>query len=882
MSVELRATYRVQFHAGFRFADAAGIVDYLARLGISHLYGSPYLQAAPGSTHGYDVVNHHKVNEELGGDAGHAQLCAALKERGLSQVLDIVPNHMAIAGRENPWWWDVLENGPASRYAAYFDVDWDPPETKLRNIVLLPVLGDHYGRVLDKGDIKLDREAGAFVIRYHDQVFPVSPRSLDTLVGAAANRCGSDRLAFISDALGQLPPSTATDWVAVRRRHRDKEVLREGLLRLCRDQPEVDAAINEKVAEINASFAELNTLLERQNYRLAYWRTAGRDLAYRRFFDINTLIGIRAEDERVFADTHALVLDWLNKGLLDGVRVDHPDGLRDPQHYFERLHSACPRAWIVAEKILEPGEALPQSWPIAGTTGYGFIYHLNNLFVDPAGETPLTEFYAEFTGASTDYAAIVRKKKQWVLSEILGSDLNRLTALFVDICEHHPHHRDFTRHELHELLREVIVWFPVYRTYVRAIAGQVSAQDQRIIEQTIAAAAAHRPDLDPDLFTFFGKILLLQFRGSLESELVMRFQQLTGPVMAKGVEDTAFYNFNRLISLNEVGGDPARFGGSVEEFHQACARLQTDWPRSMLATSTHDTKRSEDVRTRIHLLSEIPDRWREAVLRWAELNSRHRRGDWPDRNTEYLLYQTLVGAWPIETERVLCYMNKAAREAKAHTSWRQPNAEYESALHGFIESILHDDVFRADLKRFVTPLIEPGRLNSLAQTLVKLTAPGIPDFYQGSELWDLSLVDPDNRRPVDYELRRKLLAELDGATPERVWKRINEGLPKLWVIRQTLNLRKCRHLLLPQDSYRAVVCHGAKAEHLVAFARGERVITVAPRLNLKRGAEWLDTQIELPLGYWRNEFSAEMVSGDVPAAALFDRFPVALLVSEKG
>ncbi|HET9801043.1 MAG TPA: malto-oligosyltrehalose synthase, partial [Chthoniobacterales bacterium] len=507
--------------------------------------------------------------------------------------------------------------------------------------------------------------------------------------------------------MGQLPPSTATDWVAVRRRHRDKEVLREGLLRLCREQPEVDAAINEAIAEINSSFAELNNLLERQNYRLAYWRTAGRDLAYRRFFDINTLIGLRAEDERVFADTHALVLDWLNQGLIEGVRVDHPDGLRDPQQYFERLHSACPSVWIVAEKILAPGEALPPSWPIAGTTGYDFIYQLNNLFIDPAGESPLTEFYAEFTGASTDYAAMVREKKQWILREVLGSDLNRLTALFVDICERHPHHRDFTRHELHEMLREVITWFPVYRTYVRAIAGQVSAQDQRIIEETIAAASVNRPDLDPDLFIFFGKILLLQFRGSLESELVMRFQQLTGPVMAKGVEDTAFYNFNRLISLNEVGGDPARFGRSVEEFHQACAKMQANAPLSMLASSTHDTKRSEDVRARIHLLSEIPDRWREAVLRWAKLNSRHRRGEWPDPNMEYLLYQTLVGAWPIECQRIVPYMEKASREAKVYTSWSHPNSDYDCALRTFVEAILRDSEFCADLDQFVRPLVEP-------------------------------------------------------------------------------------------------------------------------------------------------------------------------------
>jgi (1->4)-alpha-D-glucan 1-alpha-D-glucosylmutase len=882
VSVELKATYRVQFHAGFGFADAAAIADYLARLGISHLYASPYLQAAPGSTHGYDVVNYHKINEELGGAAGHAQMCAALNEMGLGQVLDIVPNHMAIAGRDNPWWWDVLENGPSSRYAAYFDVDWDPPEAKLRNTVLLPVLAGHYGRVLETGEIRVEREEEQFVIHYHEHVFPVSPRSLDTLLGIAATRCGSDQLAFIADAFGLLPPSTATDWLAVRRRHRDKEVLRQQLARLCREQPEVAAAIDATVAEINANFDELNNLLERQNYRLAFWRTAGRELAYRRFFDINTLIGLRAEDERVFDETHALILDWLAQELLDGVRVDHPDGLRDPQQYFERLHSARPRAWIVAEKILVPGEELRKSWPIAGTTGYDFICSLNNLFVDPAGEAPLTQLYGEFTGESIDFAAVAREKKHWVLREILGSDVNRLTALFVDICERHPRHRDYTRHELHELLREVIACFPVYRTYVRAEAGEVTDQDQSIINQAVETARLNRPDLDPDLFLFFRDILLLRVSGNLETELLMRFQQLTGPAMAKSVEDTAFYNFNRLVSLNEVGGDPGQFGLAPEEFHQACIKRHADWPRSMLASSTHDTKRSEDVRARIHLLSEIPDLWTKAVWRWAELNHRYRREFWPDRNAEYLLYQTLIGAWPIEYERVLAYMKKATREAKVHTSWTQPNPEYESALDAFIESILHDSKFLADLEDFVRPLIEPGRVNSLAQTLIKLTAPGIPDFYQGSELWDLSLVDPDNRRPVDYELRRKLLAELDGATPEHVWKRIDDGLPKLWVIRQTLNVRKCRRLLLPQDSYRALVCHGAKAEHLVAFTRGERVVTVVPRLTLSRSGHWGDTSIELPQGRWRNEFTAEIYDGEAPAVQLLKRFPVALLVLENG
>jgi (1->4)-alpha-D-glucan 1-alpha-D-glucosylmutase len=878
---DVRATYRVQLHGGFGFTDAAEIAAYLAELGISHLYCSPYLQAAPGSTHGYDVVNPHKVNEELGGAEGHARLCAALDENGLKQVLDIVPNHMAIGGRENPWWWDVLENGPSSRYAAYFDVDWDPPEAKLRNMVLLPVLGDHYGRLVERAELTLEREGAQFIIRYHDQIFPVSPRSLDDLIATAAQRCDSNHLAFIADALGQLPPSTATDWDAVRKRHRHKEVLREQLMSLYEEQPKVAAALDQVVAEVNSNPDQLDALLERQNYRLAFWRTAGRESGYRRFFDINTLAGLQSEDEQVFAQTHALILDWLKREVLDGVRVDHPDGLRDPEQYFNRLHIACPRAWITAEKILEPGERLPESWPIAGTTGYDFIYRVNNLFVDPAAETALSQFYGEFTGEPTDFAAIVSDKKHFVLREILGSDLNRLTALFVDICERHRRHRDYTRHELHEALREVTACFPVYRTYVRAEAGVVTDDDARVINGSIENAKANRPELDAELFDFFRDILLLRKRGQLETELVMRFQQLTGPVMAKSVEDTAFYSFNRLVSLNEVGGEPGHFGLSPEEFHAACAAAQARWPRTMLASSTHDTKRSEDVRARINLLSEIPDRWSEAVRRWAEINDRYRRENLPDRNTEYLLYQTLVGAWPIETDRVLAYMEKASREAKTHTSWTNPNPAYEDALRAFIEGIMNHPPFTTDLQEFVKPLVEPGRINSLAQTLLKLTAPGVPDFYQGTELWDLSLVDPDNRRPVDYQKRRRFLAKMKQMTAEQVWSRMDSGLPKMWLIRKILKLRHERQLFAPEHSYRAVVPRGAKSAHVIAFVRGERAATVVPRWSLKRG-NWGDTAIEIPNGTWRNALTNESVDGgEILITDLLKNFPVALLSREE-
>ena len=883
MSGDLRATYRVQFNSEFGFAEAAAIGDYLADLGISHLYCSPYLQAAPGSTHGYDVVNHHNVNQELGGAEGHARFLTALKQQGLCQVLDIVPNHMAIVGEANPWWWDVLENGPSSRYAAYLDVDWDPPESKLRNTVLLPVLGDHYGRALERGEIVAVREGARFIFRYHEHLFPVSPRTLDGIVASAAERCRSDELAFIADAFARLPPSTATDRMAAYRRHRDKEVLRGQLDRLCREQPQLAAALDEVVAEVNSDVDRLDALLERQNYRLAFWRSAGHDLGYRRFFDINTLVGLRVEDERVFTDTHALILEWLSKEILDGVRVDHPDGLRDPKEYFERLHKASPGGWIVAEKILAPEERLPSSWPIAGTTGYDFIYRVNNLFVDPDGEAPLTDLYREFTGEPTDFAAVAYDKKHLVMREILGSDVNRLTALFVEICERNRRHRDYTRHELHEALREVIACFPVYRTYVRAEAGEVSEADARTISETIEKAKANRAELDADLFDFFRDILLLRVRGELESELVMRFQQLTGPVMAKGVEDTAFYCFHRLVSLNEVGGDPGRFGLSPDEFHAACAETQAEWPCSMLASSTHDTKRSEDVRARLNLLSEIPDRWSKAVRRWAELSEPYRHDGFPDRNTEYLLYQILVGAWPIEAERLVVYMEKATREAKSHTSWTKPNPTYESALRAFVEGIFDNSNFKAELENFTKPLIEPGRINSLAQTLLKLTAPGIPDFYQGTELWNLSLVDPDNRRPVDYALRRRLLAEAKDMTPEEIWRRIDDGLPKLWVIRQTLKLRRERRLCAPQDDYQPLTCRGAKSRHLVAFARGGRAITVVPRLVLKLGGSWNDTTVALPSGRWHNAFTGEMLKGgDLRVANLLRRFPVAFLSREDG
>jgi (1->4)-alpha-D-glucan 1-alpha-D-glucosylmutase len=894
--IEPRATYRVQLHSGFTFDAAADLTEYLAELGVSHLYCSPYLQATPGSTHGYDVVDHRRINEDLGGAAGHARMHTALRAHGLGQLLDIVPNHMAIVSPYNPWWWDVLENGPASNYASYFDVDWDTPEMRLRNSVLIPVLGDQYGEVLESGAIQVDRDGAALTVRYFDHRFPVAPRSFDNILSAAALRCGSDELAFLADSFGRLPLPTATDIESTRRRHREKDVLQSFLTRLIREQTEVGPAIDAVITEINRRPDALHVLLERQNFRLAYWRAASRDLGYRRFFDINTLVGLRMEDQQVFADTHFLILRWLADGTLNGVRVDHIDGLRDPEQYLQWLHQAQPNAWFLVEKILESGESLRDSWPIAGTTGYDFMTTVGGLLIDPAGERPLTRFYTEFTGEEADFPRIVLAKKDLVMREVLGSDLNRLTALFVEVCERHPRHRDYTRHELHEAICAAVGRWHVYRTYIRE-AGEapIQVEDQRYIDAAIDAAKLDRPDIDQRLFDFLRDLLLLRHRGDLEAELAMRFQQFTGPVMAKSVEDTAFYCFNRFAALNEVGGDPARFGVEIDQFHRECAVAQARWPQRMLATSTHDSKRSEDLRARMVLLSEIPDEWIAAVRRWSEMNRPWWRGGLSDRNAEYLFYQTLVGAWPIARDRIIEYMRKAAREAKVRTSWTAPNEEYERSLMGFIEGALDNAEFVSDLTAFAAPLIWPARVNSLAQTLLKLTAPGVPDFYQGSELWRIALVDPDNRREVDYALRKRLLAELRDATVDQVIARADEGLPKLWLIRQALELRRRRPQLFGRDSdYRPLDARGFRLAHAIAFSRGGAAITIAPRLPIglgisgaianapqTRGAfsgDWGNTVITLPPGRWHNVITGDTVAGgEALLTQLMDRFPVCLL-----
>jgi len=809
--IEPRASYRIQLHAGFDFEAAVGIVDYLARLGISHLYCSPYLQAVPGSAHGYDVIDPTAVNEELGGESGRAMLCDALAKHGMGQMLDVVPNHMSTASG-NRWWWDVLRRGRESEAAAFFDVDWSPPETRLHGRILVPVLADHVGRVVASGELRVEDE----VLRYHDRVLPLRP--------------GTE------------------------------------------------------------SVADLQTLLDLQHHRLAWWRTGADDLNYRRFFDIDDLVGVRVEDPEVFQATHRRILDWLADGSLDGLRIDHPDGLRLPAAYLARLRAAAPGAWIVVEKILEPEEAL-RPWPVDGTTGYDFACCVGALFVEAAAEPVFTRLYAERTGASGDYEVVVDEGRRAILGSILHADWRRVTQRFVEVCEASPRWRDWSRPRLKEALGELILGFDVYRSYVGEEEPPDEA-DRQVIEGALARARARRPDLDGTLFDFLGAVMLgdldHESGGRAAIEARMQLQQLTGPVRAKGVEDTAFYRHLRFVALNEVGGAPDRFGvADAEAFHAHCRRIQADWPRTMLGLSSHDSKRSEDVRARLYALSELPERWEALVRRWTGRHASHRRsGAGPDAATEYLVYQTLVGAWPLSLERALAYFEKAAREARARTCWTDPDPTYEEAVARFVETLYRDEVFRGELEDLVASLQQPGRVNSLAQKLLQLTAPGVPDLYQGSELWDFSLVDPDNRRPVDFELRRRLLRELEGLDPQAIWARADEGLPKLWVVSKALGVRAQRPAAFgPKGGYDPLRAEGEAAEHVVAYCRGGEVLPVVPRkgLGLEARGGFRETTLELPAGRWSDALSGAVHrAGCVRLDGLLARFPVALLVRDEG
>lgn len=955
------ATYRLQFSRQFTFDDAAALIPYLRELGVSHCYASPYLRARSGSPHGYDIVDHSALNPEIGSERSFNRYVDALVKHNMGQILDLVPNHMGVGGDDNAWWLDVLENGPASAYAPYFDIDWFPNKEELRGKVLVPVLGGHYGSVIENGELRLtfDARRGEFSVWYYNHRFPLEPRTyprvLEFRIEQLAERLGSDhpRLAqfqTLSTAFGHLPSRWETSQAKLEERRRDKEVHKLQLAELCARCPEIASFIDENVQIINgepgepASFDRLHEILEEQVYRLAYWQVASDEINYRRFFDINDLAGLRMELPEVFDATHRFVLQLVAEGKLDGLRIDHPDGLYDPRGYYARLQTevqaalpayqgpvgpaAVPEFYFVAEKILASYERLVDDWPVHGTTGYDFLNLVNGLFVNPDAAVEMNRIYTRFLGQPMDFDEVLYQSKRLVIDVQLSSELTVLSNMLDDIAQRNRYTRDFTLNGFRNALTVLVACFPVYRTYITE--GQVSDDDRRYVDWAVAQAKKRSPAGDVSIYDFIRDLLLNEtcaddpLRRGRAARFAMKFQQYTAPVMAKAMEDTSFYVYHRLVSLNEVGGDPRRFGTSVAAFHHANQERLRHWPHAMLATSTHDTKRSEDVRVRIDVLSEITDEWRAHITRWARL-ARTRKlivdgVPAPSRNDEYLFYQTLVGTWPLEPvdergfdeyrERIKRYMLKAAKEAKVHTSWINPNAAYEEAVCHFVTTMLgntRQNPFLADFIPFQRRIACFGMWNGLAQTLLKLTCPGVPDFYQGTEIWDFSLVDPDNRRPVDYRLRRDTLRRVVGAAKRMdgvemardLLEHATDGRVKMFVTWRTLSLRRSLPDVFLRGDYQPLTVSGTKAVHVVAFMRcfeEQVVVVLVPRcvaglLNgegqaVPIGEVWNDTVVEMPegVGRLRNVFTGEDLvvergegTGRLQVAAVLAHFPIALL-----
>lgn len=922
-----RSTYRLQLSSSFGFTDAAALVPYLAELGVTDVYLSPLFTAARGSTHGYDVVDHNSLSPALGGEEGYLELCRAVSEHGMGQLVDFVPNHMGI-GPDNPWWLEVLENGPSSVYAPYFDIDWAPVKRELANQVLVPVLGDQFGEVLERGELELCHEGGAFFVRYWDHTFPITPRQvprilrhrLDELreqLGAAD--VNLQELESIITALEKLAPRDEVEPAKVVERAREKEVAKRRLAALFEADPRIAAFVDENVRRFNGtvgdprSFDRMEQLLDAQAYRLAHWRVAGEEINYRRFFDINSLAAIRMEDERVFAATHALLLRLVREGKVTGLRIDHPDGLYAPSAYFRRLQEEQPGLFVVVEKILEGHERMPERWQVDGTTGYEFLNAVNGLFVDARHAGAFDQLYHHFTGASQRWSDLVIEKKRRLMSGSMAAELNMLSHQLNRLSEGNRRTRDFTLNALTHALVEYVARLPIYRTYVEGRhASSIEARDRQYIERTVQAAKRASRDLNRSIYDFLRSILLLEDPTDESIEFVRKLQQVTGPVTAKAIEDTAFYVFNRLISLNEVGGDPQRFGVSVEEFHAQNASRRRDWPGSLNTTATHDTKRGEDVRLRIDALSEVPAEWAERLSRWARIGAAFTteiEGEVaPDLNDALLVYQTLIGTFPDDEqvtdpyrERVLAYLDKALREAKRHSSWTNPDEAYEKATREFAAALLSSGPFLADFVPFWRRIATAARLSSLSQVALKVTSPGIPDIYQGCELWDLSLVDPDNRRPVDFARRQALLKTLtedcarDGELAlARALGQVDalvDGRAKLWLTRQALRFRRDHGELLLDGDYVPLVVEGSDAAHVVAFARvrgRERLLCIVPRLTLalldrsQGGALRLQARVRPPAAL--NAPLIDLVTGQrrpspdsLDAAELWADFPVALL-----
>ena len=945
------ATYRLQFNKSFTFDDATAIVDYLDRLGISQCYASSYFKAVPGSTHGYDVADPTRLNPEIGNRDSFDRWVATLRAHRMGHVIDLVPNHMGIAHSSNPWWQDVLENGPSSQYASFFDIDWHPLKQELTDKVLLPILGGSYGAVLERQEITLQYVNGAFAAHYFDTVLPIAPGTYDRLLALDAETLlaeigeetdeGQEFLSILT-AIRHLPARDCPSPEARAERHREKEVIKRRLARLTDSSPAVLAHILRAVVTLNGtrgnprSFDRLDALLSAQPYRLAYWRVAAEEINYRRFFDINELAALRMEDPQVFERTHAFAFELLREGAIDGFRIDHVDGLYDPGDYLERLQARAAevrpdlfsgdrRLYLIVEKILGLDEWLP-SWPVEGTTGYEFLVRVNGLFVDGRSERAVSEAFERFTRLRAPFREFAYRSKQLILRMSMASELQVLAHGLNRFSERNRHFRDFTLNLLAYAMREIIASFPVYRTYVNGREPDVSAHDRRYIEFAVSEAKRRNPRHPAVVFDFIRGLLLKKADDIPEEEsgehlkFVSKFQQVTSPVTAKGIEDTALYIYNRLVSLNEVGGEPDKFGVPADALHGWLAERARRWPHGLSASSTHDTKRSEDVRARINILSELATDWRHATGRWARMNRKARviidGESYPSRNEEYLLYQTLVGTWPARPmnaddeleyrERIRAYMLKTMREAKVFTSWLNPSEPHEHAMGRFVEMVLSptNAVFRRDFLELASRVARYGVYNSLAQLAIKIGAPGVPDFYQGTELWDFSLVDPDNRRPVDYAKRRELLDALpdpgegDASLLPELLAHPEDDRLKLFTTTTLLRARRAAHDVFRCGSYEPLAVQGRAREHVFAFARvlgARQAIVAVPRLvaTLTPGGEtplgevWGDTRFAVPESAprcYRQAFTgrcASVIEEEgrrwIRAADAFADFPIALL-----
>jgi (1->4)-alpha-D-glucan 1-alpha-D-glucosylmutase len=955
------STYRFQFNQGFTLEQAAALVDYLHDLGVGACYASPLTMARPGSSHGYDVTNHGMLNPEIGDQAQLVEFAQGLRARGMGLILDTVPNHMCIAHPSNQMWWDILENGPSSPCAGFFDIDWNPPKADLTNKVLLPMLGDQFGKVLENGEIKVVYENGGFQVRYYQWALPQAPRTWTHILHPALDQVRGVleesnpdlmELESIITAMEHLPERGETDPDRIRERMREKEVIKRRLSALLEKSASIRSAVDASLKDINGvkgdphSFDRLEKLLEDQAYRLSFWHVAADEINYRRFFDINELAAIRVEDPVVFETVHELTLRLIAQGIVTGLRIDHADGLLDPGLYLRMLQERCAAVqdeaapagagngrhfYVVVEKILTGPERLHGDWPVHGTTGYEFANLLNGIFVETSNQHRFADLYARFAGWQEAFRDIVYECKKLMLRASMSGEQNVLARKLDQISEQHRWSRDFTLNSLGRVLAEVISCFPVYRSYVTS-GGRVTEDDREHIRRAIHIAKRRNPALSESTFDFLAAVLLLEHPEGLDEaaraqrlNFTLRFQQLTSPVMAKGFEDTALYRYLPLASLNEVGGDPTSFGITAQEFHARNAQRAEQWPHGLSATSTHDTKRSEDVRARINVLSEIPDQWERALWRWHHLTE-SARGEIdgvavPDPNEEYLFYQTLIGTWPIDPrpdqfddyiKRIQAYMDKAAKEAKLSTSWIRANDRHDVKLTEFIAAVMRaggDNSFIADIGAFAAGVARAGMLNSLSQTLLKIASPGVPDFYQGTELWDLSLVDPDNRRPVDYAARIAILEAIRQSAKtdrlkfaSRLFSNPGDAAIKAYLIREALNFRRHYPALFMQGDYVALEASGTRGRNVISFARrmaDQHVIVAAGRFFMSLGKlpesaageeTWRDTFLSAPPGLLHQRYSELFTGARVGAdldrdrrqlclADIFAHLPFALLVA---